>query len=292
MPRIRVTALLFVALALVAFAAVTDRPPARPVNPELADHIREADARFKTTCNYSHRNNDDPIVFPGVPGAAHTHEFFGFRKTSPAPPATRYDTTTYAQLQNSGTTCNDAQDKAAYWAPAVLYGQNQAPYAPQRITAYYRRGNKHGTIQPYPDGLKIIAGPDPVHATWHCGHQDYPDPSFVCGEAGGWSMQITFPDCWDGVNVDSADHRSHMAYSVHDSQAQANVCDPAHPVPVPQLEVNVNFNAAFDGTQVTGLSSGANSTMHADFFNGWVRSRLLERIETCLNQIQVCSSGG
>lgn len=257
-----------------------------------ADHIREADARFKTTCSYSHRNNDDPIVFPGVQGAAHTHEFFGFRKTSPSPTATRWDTTTYAQLQAGSTTCNDQLDKAAYWAPAVLYGQNQTPYAPQRITAYYRRGNKHGTIEPYPDGLKIIAGGDGniEHAAWHCGHQDYTDPTFVCGEAGGWSMQITFPDCWDGVNADSADHRSHMAYSTH--QGDANVCPASHPVQVPQLEVNVNFNSNFDGTQVTGLSSGENETMHADFFNGWDRARLIERINTCLNGIQACPSGG
>lgn len=26
-------------------------------------------------------------------------------------------------------------------------------------------------------------------------------------------LHVTFPDCWDGVRLDSPDHRSHMAYS-------------------------------------------------------------------------------
>lgn len=27
-------------------------------------------------------------------------------------------------------------------------------------------------------------------------------------------LSIAFPDCWDGRHLDSADHKSHMAYSV------------------------------------------------------------------------------
>ena len=41
-----------------------------------------AEAVFVTRCNFSHRNMDDPIVFPGQPGAAHSHDFFANRSTT------------------------------------------------------------------------------------------------------------------------------------------------------------------------------------------------------------------
>jgi len=35
-------------------------------------------------------------------------------------------------------------------------------------------------------------------------------PKSTCG--GGWRVTVTFPSCWDGKNLDSPDHRSHVAY--------------------------------------------------------------------------------
>ena len=32
---------------------------------------------FRTTCDFSHMNYDDPIVYPGKKGASHLHVFFG-----------------------------------------------------------------------------------------------------------------------------------------------------------------------------------------------------------------------
>src|SRR5215210_2286081 len=64
------------------------------------------DAVFVTRCNFSHRNMDDPIVFPDQPGAAHSHDFFANRSTNYA--------STYQSLREfsgtttatkSGTTC-------------------------------------------------------------------------------------------------------------------------------------------------------------------------------------------
>src|SRR5918995_4306689 len=75
-----------------------------------------AEADFVTRCNFSHRNFDDPIVFPDKPGAAHSHDFFGNRST-------KYNST-YERLRaytgttratKSGTTCVNPNDKSAYW---------------------------------------------------------------------------------------------------------------------------------------------------------------------------------
>jgi hypothetical protein len=46
-----------------------------------AQVVASPEAVFVTRCNYSHRNMDDPIVYPGQRGAAHSHDFFANRST-------------------------------------------------------------------------------------------------------------------------------------------------------------------------------------------------------------------
>ena len=36
---------------------------------------------FAVPCQFSHRNQDDPIVFPGRPGRSHDHTYFGNTST-------------------------------------------------------------------------------------------------------------------------------------------------------------------------------------------------------------------
>lgn len=260
-------------VVLVAFTLLVSNAPAS------ANHIREGNVRFKVTCNYSHSLPDDPIVFPGRPGASHLHDFAGKVGVNAT-------TTSYSALVNGDdiTTCNDPADLASYWVPA-LYA-NGVKVNPTRMTGYYRRGNKHGDIKPYPDGLKIVSD----KGGWQCNESPQTSP---LGCKADIKLRVDFPDCWDGVNLDSADHRSHMAYSI--ATRDANVCPGSHPVPVPRLTIYVNYHLSVVATVFTlasGAVSGLGSTVHGDFFNGWERDRLIERIETCLNQLQRCDSGG
>src|SRR5437899_1667298 len=64
---------------------------------------------FFLDCFYSHAAPDDPIVFPGAPGASHLHEFFGNRSVNA--------TSTYDSLGTS-TTCRLLPDASGYWNPA------------------------------------------------------------------------------------------------------------------------------------------------------------------------------
>jgi hypothetical protein len=49
----------------------------------------------------------------------------------------------------------------------------------------------------------------------------------------GFRMQVFFPMCWDGINVDSPDHRAHMAYPIN--QFNTGDCPATHPVRLPAL---------------------------------------------------------
>ena len=49
------------------------------------------------------------------------------------------------------------------------------------------------------------------------------------------ALHVAFPNCWNGRDLDSADHRSHMAYG------ELGLCPPSHPVEVPTINLNLRY---------------------------------------------------
>jgi hypothetical protein len=268
-----------------------------PVADSPAAGATGADINFLTICLYSHRAPDDPIVAPNAPGGSHSHDFFGNTSTNNA-------STYESLLAHSATSCNRVGDTAAYWAPSLLV--EGAIIQPHRINAYYRPGGKDpASIQPFPAGLKVIAGDSKATApqdlrivSWGCSSPDpmsSPKPSVTpvtCpfaaaqrGAQGGLKVRIRFPDCWNGVDLDSPDHKSHMAYS------RRGACPETHPVPVPQITMNVVYPTA-GGPGVVLASGNSALTGHADFFNAWDQPTLKMLVENCLNTSQHCGAKG
>lgn len=72
---------------------------------------------------------------------------------------------------------------------------------------------------------------------------------------GGIRTQVTFPTCWDGVNLDSPDHQSHVAYAEipfepyaepiakfpYTPEQQRGKCPEGFPVHLPQIMYEVMF---------------------------------------------------
>lgn len=58
-------------------------------------------------------------------------------------------------------------------------------------------------------------------------------PPKMC--TGGIRTTITFPTCWDGVNVDSPNHKTHVAYPESGTFESTGPCPASHPVRLPQL---------------------------------------------------------
>src|SRR5262249_55676714 len=84
---------------------------------------------FSVSCKPSHTVADDPIVYPGQPGASHLHEFFANRSTSAA--------STYVSMLSAATTCALSGDTAAYWTPA-LFSPNGSRVPATSVLIYYR----------------------------------------------------------------------------------------------------------------------------------------------------------
>lgn len=237
--------------------------------------------QFKVECAWSHSATDDPIVHPGMPGRSHLHDFFGSTATDAH--------STPASLLGTDTTCQNRNDTAAYWAPAVL--RDGEPVQPTGSVAYYRPGPgvDPTRVASYPAGLVVIAGdptatdPQPLDvAAWHCGaspilHSDPPS----CPRTAPLGARVTFPDCWDGERLDSDDHQSHMAYS------DAGACPSSHPVAVPQLVFEVRYPVTGDPTGLA-LASGGVRSLHADFVQAWDHAALEREVRACLNGGRVC----
>ena len=237
----------------------------------------EGEALFRVPCAFSHRAADDPLVHPGRPGAAHLHDFFGNRTTDAF--------STYATLRAGATSCRRPGDRAAYWAP-VLFAPDGRAVTPLGLEAYYR-GDGHAdarAVRAFPQWLRMIAGahhghgPQPASvAGWHCG----PDGALRtrampprCAPGRRLRLQVRFPDCWDGRRLDAPDHAAHMRY------ARAGRCPASHPVPVPQLVLDVRYPLR-DGRGVT-LASGPPHTAHADFVNAWDADELRRLVRLCI----------
>ncbi|MFY1576873.1 DUF1996 domain-containing protein [Verrucosispora sp. WMMD703] len=245
-------------------------------------------AEFPADCTYSHRLPDDPIVFPGLPGASHMHSFFGSTVTNAH--------TTLPDLVGSATTCNPRVDVSSYWVP-TLYRDN-VPVEPSIATFYYLgegvRPDVVAQTQPFPLGLRLVAGnaraagPGDSIARWSCLHAGHVPPSkdFVNCPAGTMlESYLDFPQCWNGRDLDSPDHKSHLAYPVNQA------CPASHPVHVPKLRQVLRYPVNGDPSRLR-LASGPGYTMHGDFFNAWPVEELARRVRDCIRPVIKCGHDG
>jgi hypothetical protein len=244
---------------------------------------------MQVVCRPSHTNHDDPIVFPRQPGAAHQHEFFANRSTNAY--------STLASLTGKATTCSRPGDTAAYWTPALF--NNGKRVVPDRVIAYYRttRIRDISTVRPFPPGLEMVAGsamataadPQPTRiVNWTCGDgvDGTAKPPASCPSSLALRLRVEFPNCWNGKTLDSADHKSHMAYA---GVSGVKGCPASHPVPVPSLSLNFRYKISGSLSGVR-LASGGVHSGHADFFNSWKQSVLSQLVRDCLNAGRDCTS--
>jgi hypothetical protein len=211
-------------------------------------------------------------VFPGEPGASHLHAFLGNTSTDAD--------STYDEMVAASTTCSMSSDTAGYWVPAVLV--NDTAVDPIKMNAYYSEGQgvSPSDVVAFPADLRVVAGGDtlssakPKAASWSCqGGKTGPMPT-DCGKK-KVRAHVKFPNCWDGVATDSADHRAHMTYST-----KSGGCPSTHPIAVPAVSIVLVYPIT-DGRTIS-LSSGSASTLHGDFWNTWDQAALESFTSTCI----------
>ena len=233
---------------------------------------------FAIRCAFSHRNQDDPIVFPGQRGRSHDHTYFGNDSTNAV--------STPASLRAARqTSCRLPADTAAYWAPTLL-GRN-GPVRPEGAIVFYVRRTTE-PVQAFPPGLQMIAGSAAARTAqsravtfWSCGPRGGGDrfssiPNCSSARGADLHLHVNYPNCWDGERLDSRDHQSHMAYSTD------GACPGSHPVEVPALSLVIDYGIA--GGAGLELASGGQLSGHADFVNAWNQRVLTALVDRYLNR--------
>ncbi|MDI1465192.1 DUF1996 domain-containing protein [Catellatospora sp. KI3] len=260
------------------------------MNPAPPNAVRVSE--FNAACVYSHSLKDDPIVAPGLPGASHMHSFFGNRSTNAS-------STTASLRANTASSCGPVGDPSSYWIP-TLY-ERGVPIEPRGMTVYYssRLPDPTKTV-PFPQGFRMIAGdakkqaPTPAGAPnqfWCAGPGGEIGRSAdgnwpICAPTANLTYQLVFQDCWDGIHLDSPDHKSHVSYNTVGGK-----CVAPFPIAIPNVSFVIDYPTHGSADGYT-LSSGMGSSIHGDSFLVWDNAAMGHRVKDCIVQKAKCNTAG
>ncbi|WP_413756863.1 DUF1996 domain-containing protein [Streptomyces sp. MMBL 11-3] len=270
---------------------------------------------FTTSCGTNgndNHNTDNVIVAPGVTnGAHHLHDYVGNQNND----AFASD----EDLAASETTCQNQGDKSSYFWPVLRlqdgsqdFDQNndgggkegnvgkilQASQAQLKFV-----GNKKGNVVAMPTALRIITGDAKAfvnglanaNTNWSCTgfeNRQLTDKYPICPRGSSVVRTTNFQSCWDGQNIDSANHRSHVAFVQADGTCANGF------KAIPQLQVRLVYKVAAPTIQ-NGTVKNAFAvdsfpenlhkpiTDHNDFIN-FFDANTMNKMVNCINTGKQC----
>ena len=265
----------------------------------------QGDGSFRMTCRLATMDFFDPIVYPGQANASHLHMFFGNAGIAPG--------STAASVTNGGSgTCQGGTvNRTGYWVPAVFDARTSEVIPPDFATIYYKTGYNvdPATIQEIPAGLAMIAGDksnvgavQTVNAlevaVWGCLNTPRQNTGAIpdCPVGDVVTLSISFPQCWDGVRLDSPDHQSHMAYPNYRNPPARSTCPASHPVMLPIITeifrwpVASGMNPAYWRltSDMYPVTARGGYTAHADWLYGWDTAVFRTIVTHCLRPGRDC----
>ncbi|MCX4401190.1 DUF1996 domain-containing protein [Streptomyces sp. NPDC059837] len=272
---------------------------------------------FTTQCGVNankNHNTDNVIVAPGVTnGAHHLHDYVGNQKVNAFS-----SNNTFLQ---GGTSCQNKNDLSSYYWPVVRL-QNGTQDFDQNADGGGKEGNVGKILTPVqaqikyvgspaskvvamPQFLRIITGDAKTttnglanaNAHWSCtGFENkvqltsqYP----ICPQGSNVVRTFAFQSCWDGQNIDSANHRTHVAFADPASGVCGNgfkaipqlTMRLVYKINAPTLQNGVVKNAyAVDGFPEQLHKS---ATDHDDFI-AVTTGGLANKIASCINSGKQC----
>ncbi|KAJ3715264.1 hypothetical protein DFJ43DRAFT_1043607 [Lentinula guzmanii] len=253
----------------------------------------------------------DPILSPGAV-SGHTHSVVGGSNFG-------MNITTDSLRDSQCTSMPIEQDKSNYWYPHLYFEHKNGSFSALDVgnVIYYLYNDAEegqaNTVQAFPDNFRMISG-DMTLRSYNASSYAQQAVTFLCLDFNGVSTkynmlppvscpsgiraQINFPMCWDGKNVDSADHKSHVAFP--SGGPDSGTCDdPAFPVTIPRVFIEgywstgewdaIRDTDAMNSTQPYVFSYGdpTGYGYHADFYNGWESGILQNVLDKC-----ACTSAG
>ncbi|CAM5656556.1 hypothetical protein SGRIM119S_03806 [Streptomyces griseorubiginosus] len=298
------------------YADINSAPPAAQAPPAQGDASR---GTFVTSCGVNANglfNSDNVIVAPGVSnGAHHFHDYIGNQSNTAF--ASDQD------LANAQTSCVDQGDKSTYYWPVIrlqngtqeqdaakpgggIEGNAGKIVTPKEVTLTFV-GNPRSKVTAMPRLLRIITGdakafvngPANANASWSCtGFEDrqLKDKYPLCPQGSDVVRTFKFQSCWDGRNIDSANHRTHVAFAQNDGTCPNGF--KAIPQLVQRIVYDVDAPSLNDGGRTTPLFAVDSFpeqlhkpvTDHGDFINVFDEN-LMNEMVGCINDGRQCGVG-
>ncbi|MEO3808975.1 DUF1996 domain-containing protein [Sphaerisporangium sp. B11E5] len=249
-----------------------------------------------------HHNSDNVIVAPGVTnGAHHVHDYVGNLDAN--------GFSTNESLQAAGTTCTNGDKSTHYW-PVLRLQNRPGPDAdkpgggldgnvgqivrPASVTLTLR-GNPTSKVVAMPLFLRIITGDAKsftngttnANARWTCTgfeNRQLRDKYPICPRGSQVVRLLQFQSCWDGSNIDSANHRTHVAFAAADGTC------PNGFKAIPALEQRITYNVPpGPGFALDSFPEQLHKpvTDHGDFINV-MSDALMKRAVDCINSGRRC----
>ncbi|MBN0044526.1 DUF1996 domain-containing protein [Streptomyces actuosus] len=274
---------------------------------------------FSVSCGVNENNNfntDNLIVAPGVNnGAHHTHDYVG-----------NQDVNAFSKDQDlaaATTSCSEQDDKSAYYWPVLRLQDGNKEFDDNKLgggaegnagrilkakTAEIKYvGSPTSKVVAMPKFLRIITGDAKAfsngtanaNAHWSCtGFEDkvqLTDKYPLCPQGSGVVRSFAFQSCWDGRNIDSANHRSHVAFADAEGNCQNGfeaipqlTMRLVYDVPTPTIENGQVKNPfAVDGFQAELHKA---ITDHDDFISV-MDGDLMNKVVDCINNGRQCGTG-
>ncbi|KAI9101737.1 hypothetical protein DFS34DRAFT_428315 [Phlyctochytrium arcticum] len=98
----------------------------------------------------------------------------------------------------------------------------------------------------------------------------------------GLRLEVTFPSCWNGKDIDSPDHQSHLRYP---SNVDDGECPPGFQTRLPTMFFetiwDINPIANSKGRLVLSNGDATGYGYHGDFMNGWDQDILKRIVDEC-----------
>ncbi|KAF9889500.1 hypothetical protein FE257_007210 [Aspergillus nanangensis] len=212
----------------------------------------------------------------------------------------------------ASTTCGVDIDKSNYWIPQLYHRMANGGFElieMQSSSIYYFNracnysadatacGRNQRAMAP-PRGLRMLAG-DPTLRRYNPANPAQRAISHMCLQHDGNSSetkplpqqpckrlrsQVFMPSCWDGKNLDSPNHKSHMSYPAI-GDYNKGVCPESHPVAIYSIFLEFFYHTApyrDYKNWVYAMGDPTGYGLHGDFINGWTDQQALQNaITTC-----------
>jgi hypothetical protein len=300
---------------------------------------------MRVNCEFDHAAYNDPLTAQGKANGSVLNMFYGSKNIDsqttfdtlfsnpqagcsgstlnrsaywmPALLAPKYN-------QVTGQRLTDATGAPAWDVVKAKLGEGDRSAAAAHEVFYYSAAVSNlASIWAPPLGLRMVAGdatttPDKAAqstsvARWHCQSWASSD-----AEGGPWSstipecrapdmlrLDIFFPSCWNGKDLDSPDHKSHMAYPTGTTNNIA--CPTTHPYPIvrvsyhfayplfpgqldPTTKTSKGFRLASDAYIVDSRNNGGLS-LSGSWMNGWHPEAMDMLLKGCVLGQRDCHDG-